>query len=178
MINEFIHVRDASDSDIPALTSIKGAGSEAVHRDRIRDAAGGNLRYLVLLAGEEIIGHACLVFRRPAHWSDAHDTQHLPQIVDLRVAEAWQGQGYGTAFLQAIEHAAACHGVDQLYLAVEPIHNPRAYALYLRLGYRPLQPQPYPKTWEFTDSTGRLHRGADLIVDMVKALPGKSPGAA
>ena len=31
-------VRDAETVDIPALTAIKGAGSEALHRDRLKDA--------------------------------------------------------------------------------------------------------------------------------------------
>ena len=77
-----ITVRDAEEADVTALTTIKGEGSEAVHRDRLRDAREASLRYLVLLADEEIIGFACLVFRRPSYWSDAKDTQHLPQIID------------------------------------------------------------------------------------------------
>jgi ribosomal protein S18 acetylase RimI-like enzyme len=165
-----ITARDAEEADLPALVAIKGEGSEAQHRDRFREAQCGSFRYLVLLRGQEVIGFALLVSRRPASWSDANDTQHLPQMVDLQVAEAQRGQGYGSTFVRAIEREAARAGYHQLYVAVEPADNPRAYALYQRLGYQQLQPAPYLKAWEFTDSGGERHRGEDWIVDMVKPL--------
>ncbi len=166
-----ITVRDAEEADVPALAAIKGGGTEVLHRDRLRDAQGAGFRYLVLVVDQACIGFACLVIRRPSYWSDAGDTQHLPQIVDLRVAEAHRGQGYGSEFVRAIERIAVAAGYRQLYLGVEPLHNPRAYALYQRLGYQPLQSEPYRTTWEFKDSDGALHHGEDWGVDMVKQLP-------
>src|SRR5262245_14186976 len=84
----WFRVRDAEEADVPVLTAIKGDGSEALHRDRLRDAQGSGVRYFVLLADQELIGFACLIMRRPAYWSDADDPHHLPQIVDLRVKES------------------------------------------------------------------------------------------
>ena len=80
-------VRDAEAVDIPALTAIKGAGSDVLHRDRLGDAKRSDIRYLVLVVDHAVIGFACMVLRRPASWSDTDDTQHLPQIVDLQVQE-------------------------------------------------------------------------------------------
>jgi GNAT superfamily N-acetyltransferase len=165
-----IGVRDAGEADLPALIAIKGGDSKALHRDRFRDALSGGFRYLVLLRGQEVIGSACLVSRRPAAWSDANDTQHLPQIVDLQVAEAQRGQGYGSAFVRVIEREAARAGHPQLFVSVEPADNPRAHALYQRLGYQQLQPEPYLKAWEFTDCGGERHCGENWVVDMVKPL--------
>src|SRR3954452_4511808 len=124
-----ILVRDAVEADLSALTAIKGEGSEAIHRDRLRDALEGGFRYFVLTAGEDVVGCSCLVFRRPANWSDANDTEHLPQIVDLQVMEACRGQGYGSAFVRAIERITAEAEYHQLYLSVEPVDNPRAHGL-------------------------------------------------
>ena len=165
-----IMVRDAEQADLPALTAIKGAGSEALHRDRLRDAQDSSFRYLVLVVDQELIGFGCLIMHRPAYWSDANDTRHLPQIVDVRVKEAYRGRGYGSAFIRAIEGIAAKAGYRQLYLSVEPSTNPHAYALYQRLGYQQVQPEPYRKIWEFTDSAGVVHRGEDWVVDLVKPL--------
>ena len=165
-----IAVRDAEEADVPALTAIKGDGTEVLHRDRLRDAQGTGFRYLVLLIDQEIIGFACLVIRRPAHWSDASDTHHLPQIVDLQVKESQRGQGYGSHFVRAMERIVSEAGYRQLYMSVEPLNNPRAYALYQRLGYQQEQLEPYRKTWEFQDSEGKRHRGEDWVVDMVKQL--------
>ena len=163
-------VRDAEPADVAALTAIKGAGSEAIHQDRLRDAQAGGLRYLVLVADDELLAFACLVYRRPASWSDAGDTRHLPQLVDVQVAAARRGQGYGTALLQAIEQLVAAAGGRLLYLSVEPEANPRALALYRRLGYQPLQAEPYRTEWSFVDSAGVAHGGEEWIVDMVKHL--------
>jgi hypothetical protein len=63
-------------------------------------------------------------------------------------------------------------GYGQLYLRVDPLNNPRAYALYQRLGYQPLQSEPYRKAWQFQDSAGQVQRGEDWAVDMVKLLKG------
>lgn len=144
--------------------------SENGYRIAVRDAQGTGFRYLVLLIDQEIIGFACLVIRRPAYWSDAHDTHHLPQIVDLQVRESQRGQGYGSHFVRAMERIASEAGYRRLYISVEPLNNPRAYALYQRLGYQQEQLQPYRKNWEFQDSEGKLHRGEDRVVDMVKQL--------
>ena len=48
-----ITVHDAEEADVTALTSIKGEGSEAVHRDRLRDAREASLRYLVVRAAKQ-----------------------------------------------------------------------------------------------------------------------------
>lgn len=164
-------VRDAEEADVPALAAIKGTGTEALHRDRLRDAQGTGFRYVVLVVDHDLIGSACLVMRRPAAWSDADDPHHLPQIVDLQVKESHRGQGYGSVFIAALERIAVAAGYRHLYLAVEPLHNPRAFALYRRLGYQPLQAEPYHSRWEFTDSAGITHSGEEWVVDMVKPLP-------
>ena len=167
-------VRDAQPGDLPALAAINGPGSEALHLDRMRDAQRSGLRYLVLLDGQELAGFVLLVFRRPAYWSDGADTTHLPQIEDLQVAEGRRGQGLGTAFIGELERIAAQAGYAQLYLAVDPVDNPRACALYRRLGYRQLQSEPYRSAWEFTDSGGQRHHGEEWTLDMVKELKGTS----
>ncbi len=113
-------VRNAVAADIPALTAIRGAGSEALHRDRLRDAEDPGFRYPVLLLDDRPIGFACLVIRRPAYWSDAADTEHLPQLVDVQVHPAWRGRGHGSWFLKAVEGIAKSMGHRALYLEVDP----------------------------------------------------------
>ena len=69
-----------------------------------------------------------------------------------------------------MERIAQEAGYGQLYISVEPLNYPRAYALYQRLGYEKIQSEPYQKIWEFQDSEGKVHRGEDWVVDMVKQL--------
>lgn len=163
-------VRDAMAADLPALVAIKGLGTDAVHRDRLKLAESDGFRYLVLAGRRTLLGFACLVARRPTAWSDADDTGHLPQIIDLQVHPAQRGRGYGSAFLRTIARIVAEAGYSELYVSVEPRDNPRAFALYQRLGYQALQKAPYLKRWTFIDSAGNAHRGANWVVDMVTDL--------
>lgn len=162
-------VRDATAADLPALSRLKPA--EALHRDRLRDAATSpDFRYLALVRGEEVLGFACLVFVRPASWSDAADRSRLPQIVDLLVSAPLRGRGGGSFFIREMERIAAGRGSRSLFVSVDFPANERAHALYRRLGYRQIQPEPYLCHWEFTDSDGHLHQGDDQRVDLVKPL--------
>jgi GNAT superfamily N-acetyltransferase len=166
--DESLQVRDAVLTDVEALFHLKP--SAAVHRDRIRDAATSMLRYLVMEREERVIGFALLLFTRPPHWSDGNDSSRLPQVVDLVIAPDLRGRGFGTFLLRAIERLAAERGCSHLYLAVSPIDNPRAHALYVRCGYQPLQTEPYRSHWEFVDSAGELHQGDEWSLDIVKSL--------
>lgn len=163
-----IRVRDATGADIPALTAIKGIGTDIIHRDRLRDAQQSGFRYLVLLVDTALIGFACLVSRRPAYWSDADDVEHLPQLVDVQVRESHRSKGYGAVFIRDLERMVVEAGNTHLYVRVDPVNNPRAYAFYQRLGYQPEQSQPYCKAWEFRDSQGNVHSGEDWVIDLVK----------
>ena len=167
MVRPKVLVRDAEEGDVPALLAIKGGG-EAVHFDRLRDARGPGFRYLVLVLDQEVIGFACLVFRRPTYWSDGNDRRYLPQIVDLQIKESERSRGHGSEFLWNLERMAAESGYGEIYLRVDPLNNPRAHALYQRLGFDSLQTEPYLDVWEFRDSSGELHRGEDWALDMVK----------
>lgn len=53
----------------------------------------------------------------------------------LSVHEAWQSLGVGSRLIAALEDATRDHGHTDVQLSVED-DNPRAAALYARLGYR------------------------------------------
>jgi GNAT superfamily N-acetyltransferase len=167
-VRETLTVRNATEADIDALMRFKP--SLGVHRDRLRDAAQPGFRYLVLELDQRIIGFVCLVFVRPRYWSDGDSTDHLPTAIDLFIDAPLRSCGYGSFLLQAVEQLAAQAGSTQFYLWVDPVENPRAYALYRRLGYAPLQAQPYWFRWEFVDSAGQLHAGDSWRLDLVKSL--------
>jgi GNAT superfamily N-acetyltransferase len=168
LMNTEVVMRNTEPVDLPALTAIRPP--EAIHRGRLRDAQRPDFHYFVFLDGQHIVGFSSLVFRRPASWSNADDDQHLPQIVDLHIDEASRGRGYGSAAIQAMERFTVDVGYPQLYIAVEPVNNPRAYTLYQRLGYRPLQAEPYHHRWQAVDGDNQIQRGEAWLVDMVKAL--------
>ncbi len=161
-------IRPATTADVAALNHFKPAPT--IHRDRLRDALQPGFAYLVLELDHRVIGFVCLVFTRPTYWSDGGDTTYLPTAIDFFVDPALRSQGYGSYFLRTVEQMAAAEGAEQFYLWVDPVDNPRAYALYQRLGYRPVQGDPYWFHWEFVDSAGELHSGDSWRLDLVKVL--------
>ena len=168
-INESVrkrHIRKATPSDLPALTGIKPP--MALHRDRIHDADGDDLLYLVIEENSNIIGFGLLVFRIPSTWPDPDDPSCLPALVDLFIKPNCRGLGAGSFLIDYMENIAWNRDSQRIFLEVDPVANPRAYHLYLRRGYVPIQKKPYKSHWEFTDSDGHLHEGDEWKVDMVK----------
>jgi RimJ/RimL family protein N-acetyltransferase len=163
-----IIIRDAQEADVPVLAAVRS--SEALHRGRLRDAQRSDFRYFVILRDQIVIGFLSLVFRRPSSWSNSGDEQHLPEVIDFYVAEVWRGLGYGSQAIRLLERIAAEAGYPQLYIAVDPVDNPRAHALYKRLSYQQLQSEPYFHTWEALDGDGNVDRGGSWQVNMVKIL--------
>lgn len=169
-LDKHLAVQDAMEADIAALTAIKGAGTETVHVRRLNDARARSSRYLVLLLEEEPIGFCRLALCEPRHDAHTGDSPYLPSVDDLEIKETLRSRGYGTAFLSAIELIVKASGFRKIYLQVEPFGNPRAYALYQRLGYQAIQTQPYYQTWEFVDSTEKKQCGEEWVIDMGKQL--------
>jgi GNAT superfamily N-acetyltransferase len=165
---ERLAVRDATEVDLDAPPRLKP--SRAVHLDRLRDAQQPGFRYLVLELDRQLIGFVCLVFVRPTYWSDGDSSEYLPTAIDFIIDPQLRGQGYGTFLLQSVEKLAAACGYEQLYIWVNPVNNPRALALYQRLGFRPLQEQPYWFHWQFIDGEGKRHAGDSWRLDLVKTL--------
>ena len=116
------------------------------------------------------MGFVVLVFVRPPSWPDADNNEHLPQIVDLYIQPEQRGKGVGSFFIRQIEDVVVKTGGDSLFVAVDPVDNPRAHALYLRLGYLPLEPEPQRHHWQFTDSEDKLHEGDGWNINLVRQL--------
>jgi GNAT superfamily N-acetyltransferase len=68
-------------------------------------------------------------------WTGKATHPEYPDVSDLYVREELRGRGIGTALLHFAEAEAARRGYTRIGLAVNPTLNPRAHALYLRLGY-------------------------------------------
>jgi GNAT superfamily N-acetyltransferase len=161
-------VRQADERDLPRLTEIKAP--LAIHRDRLRDADAGDLLYLVIEDPYRIVGFGLLVFRHPPTWPDTDNPGKYPAVVDLTMDPEHRSKGAGSFLIRQMAGAAKARGCTRLCLGADPIDNPRAYALYLRLGFRPLQSGPQRSRWKFTDSDGNVHEGNEWNVDMELSL--------
>lgn len=159
-------IRDAVATDLDALVSLRP--TRALHKDRVNEANKGTMRYLVTEFSGVVVGFGILAFE-DLSTSDQPLPYH-PMAIDLFVAPEFRSRGIGTAMLQFMEDEATRRGFTAMFLSVEPEANPRAYALYRRLQYEPLQTEPYEDRYRFVDSDGNVHEGVEWCVDMRKSL--------
>lgn len=164
MLKELI-VRDARSEDLDTLATLRH--SKTIHSDRLRDAEGKYLRYLVTEYKEQIVGFGLLVFKQPPTWPKV---EKLPQMLDIFIKEDFRSRGIGTFLIRTMENMIMKKNYKELFVQVEPKNNAQAYNLYLRLGYKPLQTEPREDRWSYTDSSGEVHQGVEFVIDMKKML--------
>lgn len=171
---EDLMIRDGRMEDVPALEGVKAPA--VVHEDRIKDAVDGDFRYLVMETDSgEVIGHACLVFRRPRTWPQEKHQTPYPRVIDLLIREDRRGRGLGQIFLRQMEAICTQRGLSRLYLSVDPEDNADALRFYARQGYMSLDEKPQWREWSFRDSQGCLHHGAGWDVELYKDLQSSDP---
>ncbi|MFJ8536727.1 GNAT family N-acetyltransferase [Streptomyces sp. NPDC093591] len=91
-----------------------------------------------------------------------------PEINGLGVwPEELRSRGIGTALIHAAEELAAERGITTVGIGVAK-DNPRAAALYARLGYEPLI--DYYDRWSYETDDGRLRDCVDACTFFVKEL--------
>ena len=158
-------IREAEERDITALELVKALGG-AAHADRIRHAFDTPMHTLVAEDDGEVVGYAFVLLAAPTFWTP----RYVPQLIDLQVRDDRRSRGYGTALVHASEALIRARHGTVLYLAVDPDDNPRALALYRRLGYVVLDARPVDEPWQFSDSAGVEHRGLDHVIYLRKDL--------
>ena len=89
-------------------------------------------------------------------------------LYQLSVHPALQSCGIGTIFIQAAEQHILARGLRRAELGVEEI-NPRARALYSRLGY--LAYGRAPDSWDEQAPDGTITRYETMCTQMRKELP-------
>ncbi|AXK31314.1 GNAT family N-acetyltransferase [Streptomyces armeniacus] len=91
-----------------------------------------------------------------------------PEISGLGVwPEVLRSERTGTALIETAEKLVRGRGHASVGLGVEK-NNPRAEALYFRLGYHPSV--AYLACWSYEDATGMAHQVADACTFMYKTF--------
>ena len=89
-------------------------------------------------------------------------------LTQLDVAEVLQSCGIGSALIAECERRIQARGVRRVELAAET-NNPRAQALYERLGYVVYDEKP--GGWDHTNDDGTVAWYATTLVHLYKELP-------
>jgi GNAT superfamily N-acetyltransferase len=120
-----VEIRPLTEDELPRVDA-------ALPLDRLTNAIAGP-GYLIAWEERSPIGHAYVA------WEGTE--LGLPELQDVFVAPERRGAGVGTALTREAERLVAAHGHDRLSLSVG-VGNPRARALYERLGYEPADHPP------------------------------------
>ncbi len=101
------------------------------HQERWASQQRGEAVYLLAWRGAEVFGRVTLLLR--SKYEEVRQT--IQDATEMNALEARpQGEGIGTALIQAAELEAARRGASTIGLAVE-VQNDGARRLYERLGY-------------------------------------------
>ncbi|WP_433599221.1 GNAT family N-acetyltransferase [Nocardia sp. CA-135953] len=128
-----VTVRVAAESDLAALTS--AFGDEALFRDRLARRAAGHGVLLIAWRSAEPVGTGYLWLEPAEEQAILDHLPDVPLLMNVRVAEQYQGGGIGTEIIAGLEDRAARAGHSRVALAVRT-DNHDAIRLYRRLGYR------------------------------------------
>ncbi|WP_327710254.1 GNAT family N-acetyltransferase [Streptomyces sp. NBC_00464] len=152
-------VRDLVPADLPAC-AWSGSASHLVHvAHELERAAAGEVDYLAVCTPVGIpvaIGGV-----------DYQVTAGSGTLWQLGVLPALQSCGLGTVLIRAAEGRIRSRGLRRAELGVEE-SNPRARALYERLGYVAYGSQP--DAWDVEEPDGSLRRYETMCTMMRKDL--------
>lgn len=152
-------IRDLIESDLESLQWSGGASHLLSVREQLGRVDSGDVEYLVAIAPSGLpVGKAGIDY-----------TQHLGAgtIYQAAVHPALQSCGIGTLLVAEAERRVRVRGYAYAELSVER-DNPRARALYERLGY--VAYGEAPDEWDADGSDGELVRYHTMCTLMRKHL--------
>ena len=159
-------VRQAATDDFRALLSIRN--TPRLFKEYL-SAPMNEAPFFVFVVDGEMLGFARLKLPTP---SDGPNKKR-PLISDLFVAPERRSRGIGSAFIGELESMARDLGHRQVYIGVDPVDNPRMVELCKRLGYTPVQVEPYQARMSFHNADGTAPvRKTYWRIELVKHLTG------
>lgn len=163
-----MEIRDCTIEDVDRLEEWQPTGRNRGHAARFARHAAGTSTFLIAWSTDGPLGSCEVLWNGPKEPA-VHAVFDCPEITGLQV---WpphhQGQGVGTALIAEAERRSRNLGISRIGLGVAK-DNPRATALYLRLGYA-FTGCDYVDHWHYQDDTGIRHDEADPCAWLVKPL--------
>jgi RimJ/RimL family protein N-acetyltransferase len=163
-----MEIRDCTAEDVDRLEVWRPTGQTRGHAARFARHVAGTSSLLVAWSADGPLGSCEVLWNGPKEPA-IHAAFDCPEINGLQVwPPRHQGQGIGTALIAEVEDRARRLGIPLIGLGVAD-DNPRAAALYLRLGYA-FTGCRYMDRWHYLDDAGIRHDEADPCMWLVKPL--------
>jgi GNAT superfamily N-acetyltransferase len=156
--------------DLDRLEAAMPGGPSRFHHRRLARQQRGTSSYLVAWLDERPVGHAEIRWDGCAAAAVRERFPRCPEVNALEVfPERMRSRGIGTALIAEAERRVKARGFGQIGLGVAD-DNPRAAALYLRLGFGETGCR-YLDSYEVVDDAGGRHILSDPCRFLVKDLP-------
>ena len=147
-------IRVLEEADVGVIESLEPAGKGFVRAMWARQRAGQS-GLLVAWRGAEPIGSGEIA------WDGA-----VPELRNLAVRAPHRGSGAGSALIAAAERAVGVGGSLEIGVGTD---NPRAAALYERLGYRPTGAR-VTTIYFYIDEAGVRQQATEISQMLVKRV--------
>ncbi|MEU9403906.1 GNAT family N-acetyltransferase [Streptomyces sp. NPDC048242] len=154
-------------ADVPLLDrALPGPGRTSFHARRLARQRAGESTYLVAWLDGRPVGSAEM------RWTgcDAPEvTVDCPEIGGVAVLPEARSRGIGSGLIRACEELARERGLEVVGIGVAE-DNPRAAALYARLGYRPVV--EYADRYAYVEADGRTRECVDMCTFLTRRVGG------
>jgi GNAT superfamily N-acetyltransferase len=161
-------VRACRQQDVAELERHAPTGPNRYHEARYRRQSAGCGTFLIAFLDEVLVGSAEVMWCGPKEPAVRDRFPDCPEINGLAVVHQHRSQGIGTTIVHAAEELAAQRGHHRIGLGVDD-QNPRAAALYRRLGYQDAGCR-YLDRYDHIDQHGIRHEIADPCIFLIKAI--------
>lgn len=156
-------------ADVALLDRHMGSpGRTSFHARRFARQEAGQCTYLVARLAGRPVGHTEM---RWIGWADPQVRAARPGCPEIGGLAVWpeelRSRGIGSALVRAAEELARGRGLTVAGIGVAK-DNPRAAALYARLGYRPLI--DYLDRYSYEDVDGEIRECVDPCTFLVTNL--------
>lgn len=164
-----MRIAPCTEADVAELDrAIPSPGVVSTHAVRYARQVAGDGTFLVAWLDGRPVGHGEVLWNGCAAPEVRAACPDCPEVNGLGVwPESLRSRGIGTAIVRAAEDLAVRRGIGRLGLGVGA-DNPRARALYERLGYRPVA--DYVGRWSYERPAGTVHEVADPCTFLVRVL--------
>ena len=164
------HIKPLVEGEIPLLDGhLDPERLAGRHTDRLAQQRDGRLTYLIAWLEGIPIGHTMARWEGTTDVFVAERISGCAHIEDLFVMPELRSRGIGTRILAHAEGLAVERGFRRIGLAVG-VDNPRARALYERLGYVDAGLGAFEIGGSYTDRHGRQREWREVCEYLVKGL--------
>jgi GNAT superfamily N-acetyltransferase len=163
--NTEIRIRPAIASDIDQLCKIRNNPTQ--FERYLEECDGERCHFLVAEVNGAAVGFGLV-------YLDVTKTGRrkalLPKLSDLYVDEQYRGRGVGSALILARETLAEEYGHVEIFVSIDPEESPEMIRLAKKLGYAPIQAEPYWTTGVFYDRDDKPYEKRYSRIDFRKNL--------